>query len=47
MNRITLEDTRDSLRLTRYVIEIPEEIRLRALRAVQRMLEIGGDMARD
>jgi quinolinate synthase len=47
MNRITLEDTRDALRLNRYVIEVAEEIRERALRAVQRMLEIGGDIARD
>jgi quinolinate synthase len=47
MNRITLEDTRDSLRLNRYVIEVPEEIRLRALRAVQRMLEVGEEAAND
>jgi quinolinate synthase len=47
MNRITLEDTLDSLRLNRYVIEVPEEIRLRALRAVQRMLEVGGVTASD
>jgi quinolinate synthase len=47
MNRITLEDTRDSLRFDRYVIEIPEEIRRRALRAVQRMLEVGEEAAND
>lgn len=47
MNRITLEDTRDSLRLNRYVIEVPEEIRLRALQAVQRMLAVGEEAARD
>lgn len=41
MNEITLEDTRDALKLNRYVIEVPEVIRVRALRAVQRMLEIG------
>jgi quinolinate synthase len=41
MNEITLEDTLKSLQLHRYVIEVEEEIRLRALRAVQRMLEIG------
>lgn len=41
MNMITLEATRDALRYNRYVIEIPEEIRQRAYRAVQRMIEIG------
>jgi len=41
MNEITLEDTLDSLKNDRYVIEIPEEIRVRAARAVQRMIEIG------
>lgn len=41
MAEITLEDTLESLRQTRYVIEVPEEIRLRALAAVTRMLEIG------
>jgi quinolinate synthase len=40
MNEITLEDTLEALRQTRYVIEVPEEIRVRALRAVERMLEI-------
>lgn len=40
MNEITLEDTLESLLLTQYVIEIPEEIRVRAARSVQRMLEI-------
>lgn len=39
MNQITLEDTLEALRSTRYVIEVPEAIRQRALRAVQRMLE--------
>ena len=43
MNEITLEDTLDALRYDRYVIEIPEEIRVRARRAVDRMLEIGSD----
>lgn len=33
MNEITLEDTLDSLQHTRYVIEIPEEIRIKAVRA--------------
>lgn len=41
MNEITLEDTLDSLQNNRYVIEVPEEIRVRAARAVQRMIEIG------
>ena len=41
MNEITLEDTLESLQLNQYVIEIPEKIRLRAARSVQRMLEIG------
>ncbi|MGA3288432.1 MAG: quinolinate synthase NadA [Bacteroidota bacterium] len=40
MNEITLEDTLEALRQTRYVVEVPEEIRVRALRAVERMLEI-------
>jgi quinolinate synthase len=41
MNQITLEDTRDALKYNQYVIEVPEEIRVRALRSVERMLEIG------
>jgi quinolinate synthase len=41
MNQITLEDTRDALKYNRYVIEVPEEIRVRAVRAVERMLAIG------
>ncbi len=41
MNQITLEDTLKALQLNRYVIDVPESIRIRALRAVQRMLEIG------
>jgi len=41
MNEITLEDTRDALRYNQYVIDVPEEIRVRAKRAVDRMLEIG------
>ena len=38
MNTITLEATRDALRLNQYVIEVPEEIRVRAVRSVERML---------
>jgi len=41
MNQITLEDTLRSLQLTQYVIDIPEEIRVRAARAVERMLAVG------
>ena len=41
MNEITLEDTLDSLQNNRYVIEVPEDIRIRAEQAVQRMIEIG------
>jgi quinolinate synthase len=41
MNQITLEDTRDALKYNRYVIEVPEEIRVRAVQAVERMLAIG------
>jgi quinolinate synthase len=41
MNQITLEDTLKSLQQERYVVDVPEEIRTRAARAVQRMIEIG------
>jgi quinolinate synthase len=41
MNEITLEDTLDALVKTRYVVEVPEDIRRRSLRSVERMLEIG------
>jgi len=41
MNEITLEDTRDALLYNRYVIDVPEDIRVRAKRALDRMLEIG------
>jgi quinolinate synthase len=41
MNMITMEDTRDALKFNRYVIDVPEEIRLRAYRAVERMIQIG------
>lgn len=40
MNEITLEDTLNSLKYNRYVIEVPEQIRIRAKRSVDRMLEI-------
>ncbi|MBX3002240.1 MAG: quinolinate synthase NadA [Caldilineaceae bacterium] len=41
MNQITLEDTLASLEKMQYEIHVPEEIRVRAARAVQRMIEIG------
>lgn len=41
MNQITLEDTLAALQHLRYVIDVPEPIRSRAARAVQRMIEIG------
>ena len=40
MGQITLEMTRDSLKYNQYVIEVPEEIRVKAKRAVDRMLAI-------
>ncbi len=41
MNEITLEDTLAALRKTQYVIEVPEQIRVRAAQAVERMIAIG------
>ena len=41
MNEITLEDTLNALKYNRYVIEVPEDIRVRAARAVERMIKIG------
>jgi quinolinate synthase len=41
MNEITLEDTLASLEHDRYVIELDEEIRLKALASVERMIAIG------
>ena len=41
MNQITLQDTYRNLANNQYQIEIDEEVRLRALKAVERMLEIG------
>ncbi|MFT5125071.1 MAG: quinolinate synthase, partial [Verrucomicrobiales bacterium] len=41
MNEITLEDTLASLVKNQYVIEVPEDIRVRALKSVERMLAIG------
>jgi quinolinate synthase len=41
MNQITMENTLESLQQNRYVIEVPEDIRVRAYQAVERMLHIG------
>ncbi len=41
MNTITMEDTLEALKLDRYIIDVPEDIRVRAERAVKRMIEIG------
>jgi quinolinate synthase len=45
MNRITLESVLDSLRRRQYEIEIPEEIRLPAARALERMAAAGASSA--
>jgi len=41
MNQIQLKDTYDALKFNQYEITIPEEIRLRAYKSVERMLRIG------
>lgn len=41
MNQITMEDTLKALQFNRYVIEVPEEIRIRAFKAVEGMISIG------
>jgi quinolinate synthase len=41
MAQITLEDTRDALKHNQYVIDVPEDVRVRAARAVERMIAIG------
>jgi quinolinate synthase len=41
MNQITMENTLDSLKYKRIEIQVPEEIRRRAVRAVERMIAIG------
>lgn len=41
MNQITMEDTLDALRFNQYEITVPEDVRLRALSAVERMLAFG------
>lgn len=41
MNQITLEAVRDALLYTQYVVEVDEGIRVRAAKAVERMIAIG------
>lgn len=41
MNQITLEAVRDALVHTQYVVEVPEDIRIRAAQSVERMIAIG------
>jgi quinolinate synthase len=41
MNQITMEDTLQALRLNQYEITVPEDVRLRALASVERMLAFG------
>ena len=41
MNQITLEDTLTALQKTQYVIDIPEDILIRAAKSVERMIAIG------
>jgi quinolinate synthase len=41
MNQITLEDTLKALQKNQFEILVPEEIRVRAARAVERMIAIG------
>ncbi len=41
MNQITMENLLEGLRKTQYVVEVPEAIRVRAVKAVERMLAIG------
>jgi len=41
MNTITMENVRDALRHNRYVIDVPEPVRIRAYQAVKRMIQIG------
>ncbi|NIN10274.1 MAG: quinolinate synthase NadA [Gemmatimonadales bacterium] len=43
MKKITLEKTLASLRYGRYEVDVPADVRARALRALTRMLEIGRD----
>jgi len=45
MKKISLENTLASLRYLRHEVLVPEDVRVRALRAVERMLEVGRDAA--
>jgi quinolinate synthase len=47
MAEITLEDTLACLQKTQYVVEVPEDIRVKAFGAVDRMIKIGGMGKRD
>lgn len=40
MNQITLEQTRDALKYLRYEVNVPEDVRVRAKRSIDRMLEM-------
>lgn len=41
MNQITLEDTLNALRYNQYEVDVPEDIRIRAAKSVERMIAIG------
>jgi len=41
MHEITLEQTRDSLKYLRWEVDVPEDVRVRALRSVEAMLAVG------
>lgn len=41
MNQITLEDTLNALRYNQYEVTVPEDVRVRAAQAVERMIAIG------
>ncbi|HRW06348.1 MAG TPA: quinolinate synthase NadA [Caldilineaceae bacterium] len=41
MNQITLEDTLNALRYNQYEVHVPEDVRVRAAQAVERMIAIG------
>ncbi len=47
MNEITLEDTLLALQKMQYVVDVPEDIRVRAFNAVDRMIKIGGSGKKD
>ena len=47
MAEITLEDTLLALEKMQYVVEVPEDIRVKAFNAVDRMIKIGGGGKRD